>query len=97
MQSESRKRLQSETDSKRNNDKYIDDLQAREKTLLDQVTELKSGKQRLEDTVYRLKSEAMATTESIKELKEQLDEEKRKKVSENILISLAGILFGTFQ
>ncbi len=81
IQSESRKRLQSETDSKRQNDKMIDELQSREKSLLDQLSGLKSDKQRLEDTVYRLKSEAMSVDVSLKQIKEELEDERKEKVS----------------
>ena len=81
VQNESRKRLQSETDSKRHNDKLIDELQSREASLLDQLSALKSDKQRLEDTVYRLKSESMSVDMSLKQLRDELEDEKKEKVS----------------
>ena len=80
VQNESRKRLQSETDSKRHHDKFIEELQSREQSLLDQVSTLKSDKHRLEDTVYRLKSEAMSVGVSLKQIKEELEDEKKEKV-----------------
>ncbi len=81
IQSESRKRLQSETDNKRQNDKLIEELQSREKSLLDQLSGLKSDKQRLEDTVYRLKSEAMSVDVSLNQIKEELEDERKEKVT----------------
>ncbi len=81
IQNESRKRLKSETDSKRHNDKLIDELQSREASLLDQLSALKSDKQRLEDTVYRLKSESMSVDMSLKQLRDELEDEKKEKVS----------------
>jgi len=81
VQKESRKRLQSETDSKKHNDKLIEELLSREQSLQENVSALKSDKQRLEDTVYRLKSEAMSVGVSLKQLKEELEDERKEKVS----------------
>ena len=57
------------------------DLQARERALLSEVSEITSEKHRLEDTIYRLKSEGMASRTSLKEAMEQLEKEKAAAVS----------------
>ena len=81
VQSESRKRIQSQSDIKKDQEKIMDDLRAREQNTLQQVSKLQSDKQRLEDTIYRLKTEAVTTKESLRELREQLHEEKQRNVS----------------
>ena len=55
-------------------------MQTREQRTLEQVRELKQEKQRLEDTIYRLKSEAMATSVSQQKLKEDLAKEREEMV-----------------
>jgi chromosome segregation ATPase len=77
LQSESRRRLQSETDSKRDTEKRLEELQTRERGLLAQVSETTAEKHRLEDTICRLKSEGMASATSLKEALEQLEKEKK--------------------
>ena len=47
--------MKSETDIRRHHDKVVEDLQSREATLLQQLTSLKADKQRLEETIFRLK------------------------------------------
>lgn len=81
MQKESRKRLESESDSKKNQDKFVEELHARELQLLQQVSTLKTDKQRLEDTIYRLKTESMASSVSLKQLEDKIDGEKIVNVS----------------
>ena len=76
IQNESRLRLQSASDSKQQQDKLHETLQ----TFRDMVAELKSDKLRLQETIYRLKSEAMSSSIATKELKEQLEEERRNLV-----------------
>ena len=80
LQRESRKRLQSESDIKKSQEKFVDELQTREQRMLELVRELKQDKQRLEDTIYRLKSEAMATNVSQQKLKEDLAKEREEMV-----------------
>ena len=80
LQNESRKRLQSESDTKKNQEKVVEELQTREQTMLEQVRELKQDKQRLEDTIYRLKTEAMATNVSQQNMKEDLAKEREATV-----------------
>ena len=43
------------TDTRRHHDKVVEDLQSRETALLQQVNTLKADKQRLEETIFRLK------------------------------------------
>lgn len=57
-------------------------LQARERTLLSQVSETTAEKHRLEDTIYRLRSEGEASSTSLTEALEQLEEEKAAAVSD---------------
>ena len=57
-------------------------LQARERGLLSQVSELTSEKHRLEDTIYRLKSEAVTSSTNLSEALEQLEKEKTATVSD---------------
>ena len=47
--------MKSETDTRRHHDKVVEDLHSRETTLLQQLTSLKADKQRLEETIFRLK------------------------------------------
>lgn len=54
----------------------MEELHAREQKMLEQVRELKQDKQRLEDTIYRLKTEAMATNVSQQKMKEALEKER---------------------
>ena len=82
MQKESRKRLESESDSRKNQDRFVEELHAREKELLQQLSLLKNDKQRLEDTIYRLKTESMTSSVSLKQLQENFDREKNTNVSE---------------
>lgn len=58
----------------------MDELRAREQNTLQQVTKLQLDKQRLEDTIYRLKTEAVANKDSVREMKEQLEDEKKRNV-----------------
>ena len=81
MQNETRKRMESESDSKKNQDKFVEELHAREQELLQQLSVLKTDKQRLEDTIYRLKTESMATSVTLKQLEEKLGGEKAMNVS----------------
>lgn len=81
MQKESRKRLESESDSRKNQDKFLEELHAREHELLLQVSALKTDKQRLEDTIYRLKTESMEKSVTVKQLEENIDVEKNTNVS----------------
>ena len=76
LQTESRKRLESESDIKKSQEKIVEELHAREQKVLEQVRELKQDKQRLEDTIYRLKTEAMATNVSQQKMKEELEKER---------------------
>ena len=80
LQRESRKRLESESDSRKNQDKFVEELRAREQDMLQQVSALKTDKQRLEDTIYRLKAEALTTTVTLKQLEENMMEEKTSRV-----------------
>ncbi len=80
MQNESRKRLQSESDSKRHQDKLLEEAQAQEQLLLQQLAEAKADKQRLEETIFRLKSEAMALESTLREAKEQAEDERKTAV-----------------
>lgn len=82
MDRESRKRLQSESDSKKNQDKYVEELQVREEELQQQLSAMKTEKQRLEDTIYRLKKESMASTVMIKQMSKKAEDEKNANVSE---------------
>ena len=59
----------------------VDDLIAREQDLLKLVSSLKTDKQRLEDTIYRLKTEGLANTVALKQLEEKVDGEKIMNVS----------------
>ena len=61
--------------------------QGRERGLLAQVSETTAEKHRLEDTVYRLKSEGMASSASLKEALEQLEKEKSATVSDPHVMS----------
>jgi biotin operon repressor len=81
LQSESRKRLQSESDIKKSQEKMVEELHTREQKMLEQVRELKQDKQRLEDTIYRLKTEAMATNVSQQKIKQALEKEREALVS----------------
>ena len=58
----------------------------REQKMLEQVRELKQDKQRLEDTIYRLKTEAMATNVSQQKLKEELEKERDALVRNPVVI-----------
>ena len=78
---ESRKRLESESDSKKNQDKLVDELHAREKELQHTICTLQTDKHRLEDTIYRIKTEAMANNVALKQMKEKLEQEKTASVS----------------
>lgn len=80
LQKESRKRLESESDSRKNQDKFVEELRAREQDLLQQVSAHKTDKQRLEDTIYRLKAEALTTSVTLKQLEENMVEEKNMNV-----------------
>ena len=80
LQSESRKRIQSESDIKKSQEKVLEELQAKEQKMLEQVRELRQDKQRLEDTIYRLKTEAMATNVSQQKLKDDLAKEREAMV-----------------
>ena len=86
LQTESRKRLQSESDIKKNQEKMVEELHVREQKMLEQVRELKQDKQRLEDTIYRLKTEAMATNVSQQKLKEELEKERDALVRNPVVI-----------
>ena len=78
---ESRKRLESESDSKKNQDKLVDELHAREKELQQTISALQGDKHRLEDTIYRIKAEAMANTVALKQMEEKVEQEKVASVS----------------
>ena len=54
----------------------MEELHVREQKMLEQVRELKQDKQRLEDTIYRLKTEAMATNVSQQKMKVALEKER---------------------
>ena len=54
--------------------------QARERELLEQVSTTTVKKHRLEDTICRLKSEAVGTATSLSEAFEQLEKEKQTTV-----------------
>ena len=86
LQTESRKRLQSESDIKKSQEKMVEELHVREQKMLKQVRELKQDKQRLEDTIYRLKTEAMATNVSQQKLKEELEKERDALVRNPVVI-----------
>ena len=51
-----RRRQQSEADVKKQQDKALDEALNKEQVLKQQLAELGTDKQRLEDTIYRLKS-----------------------------------------
>lgn len=80
LQTESRKRLQSESDNKRHQEERVEELQAREQLLLQQLTESKTDKQRLEETIYRLKTEAAASEAALREVREQVEGERKMAV-----------------
>ena len=80
LQSESRKRIQSESDIKKSQEKVLEELQTKEQKMLEQVRELRQDNQRLEDTIYRLKTEAMATNVSQQKLKDNLAKEREAAV-----------------
>ncbi|KAL5456925.1 hypothetical protein EMCRGX_G034152 [Ephydatia muelleri] len=77
LQNEMRRRQQSETDVKRQQDKLLDESINREQALKQQLAELMTDKQRLEDTIYRLKTETMNKNTALKEIREQLEQEKQ--------------------
>ena len=60
----------------------MEELHTREQKVREQVREMKQDKQRLEDTIYRLKTEAMATNVSQEKLKEELAKERESMVGE---------------
>lgn len=66
----------------KSHDCHMTDLQARERGLMSQVSELTSERHRLEDTIYRLKREAVTSSTSLTEALEQLDKEKTAAVSD---------------
>ncbi|CAI8056927.1 Rho-associated protein kinase 2, partial [Geodia barretti] len=76
LQVETRRRLQSVSDSKRDTEKRVEELQVRERELMEQVSSTTAEKHRLEDTICRLKSEAMASATSVSEAMELLEREK---------------------
>lgn len=83
LQKESRKRLESESDSKKNQDRFVEELHAREQELLQQLSSLKFDKQRLEDTIYRLKTESMTSSVTLKQLEDNIEGEKSLNVRVN--------------
>ena len=58
----------------------VEELHTREQKTREQVRELKQDKQRLEDTIYRLKTEAMAINVSQQKVKEDLAKERETMV-----------------
>lgn len=80
LQKESRKRLESESDSRKNQDKFMEELRSREQELMQQISQLKVDKQRLEDTIYRLKTESLTTSVTVKQLEENITQEKNMNV-----------------
>ena len=80
LQRESRKRLESESDSRKNQDKFMEELRSREQELMQQISQLKVDKQRLEDTIYRLKTESLTTSVTVKQLEENITQEKSMNV-----------------
>lgn len=90
MQKESKKILESENNSKKSRDKFVEELHAREDELLQELLAIKTEKQRLEDTIYRLKTESMSTSVTLKQLEQKLEEEKN--VNVGVVIVAVGVV-----
>jgi len=59
----------------------VDELHAREKELQQTISGLQGEKHRLEDTIYRIKAEAMANNVALKQMEEKVEQEKTASVS----------------
>ncbi len=64
----------------------MDELHAREKEMQHTISGLQTEKHRLEDTIYRIKTEAMTNTMRLKQMEEKLEQERNAGVSYTVVI-----------
>lgn len=77
-QSESKRHTTIEKELKKQEEKLQNQLSSKEQELKKQLTEMRTEKQKMEDTIYRLKSENKAVDVSLKETREELEEEQKE-------------------
>uniref|UniRef100_A0A1X7V8G1 non-specific serine/threonine protein kinase n=1 Tax=Amphimedon queenslandica TaxID=400682 RepID=A0A1X7V8G1_AMPQE len=77
LRQEKRLREREEAEAKKQQKELTDRLAGREQDIRAQLQELKNEKQKMEDTIYRLKSEGKAADASLKETLEELEQERK--------------------
>ena len=83
----SQKELELKNYSTNKKDERLEELQANEQELLQQVSSFKVDKQRLESTINRLEAESMTTAATMKQVEANLEEEKAANVSVGFLFT----------